>query len=276
MDYKSLITITIALAMLCNHGVSTRGLSGMNETEFMAESKSINRHATIKTIKTQFGDIFDCVDIYKQPSLLHPLLKNHKIQMRPSYLKRNSTEDSISTESNSLPSNLAKMFGLGKGCPKGTVPIRRKVVKEGITRSINAYAGIVIHPDEGKRFKGAAAGLNVYQPSPVVSGQFSGALIEVFAGYVSNVAYIHTGWMVNPSFYGDAQTRFFIEWQEETDGEISGCFDMECPGFVQVDTNLPVGAAFSKVSKINGEQIVSDMRLTMVKLIKPLLIYVFY
>ncbi|OMO83558.1 hypothetical protein COLO4_22434 [Corchorus olitorius] len=243
MDYKSVITITIALAMLCNHGVSTRGLSGMNETEFMAESKSINRHATIKSIK-----------------------------MRPSYLERTSTEDSISTES-SLPSNIAKMFGLGKGCPKGTVPIRRKVVKEGITRPINAvsykfgknqsmnydddeindsgsgtghdYAGIVIRPYAGKRFEGAAAGLNIYQPSPVVSGQFSGALIEVFAGDIGNIAYIHTGWM------------------EETDGEISGCFDTECPGFVQVDTNLPVGAAFSNVSKINGEQFVRDMSLTM-------------
>ncbi|XP_050898104.1 uncharacterized protein LOC127104997 isoform X1 [Lathyrus oleraceus] len=30
----------------------------------------------------QMEDDFDCVDIYKQPSLQHPLLKNHKIQDR--------------------------------------------------------------------------------------------------------------------------------------------------------------------------------------------------
>jgi len=27
------------------------------------------------------ADKFDCVDIYKQPSLQHPLLKKHKIQV---------------------------------------------------------------------------------------------------------------------------------------------------------------------------------------------------
>ncbi|GMH17619.1 hypothetical protein Nepgr_019460 [Nepenthes gracilis] len=36
--------------------------------------------ATIKTIKWDNGDIFDCVDIYKQPAFKHPNLKNHKLQ----------------------------------------------------------------------------------------------------------------------------------------------------------------------------------------------------
>ncbi|CAM0909234.1 unnamed protein product [Alopecurus aequalis] len=37
----------------------------------------------LKTIKTEDGDVFKCIDINTQPALEHPLLKNHKIQMKP-------------------------------------------------------------------------------------------------------------------------------------------------------------------------------------------------
>lgn len=32
-------------------------------------------------LQTEDGNIFDCVDIYKQPAFDHPLLKNHTIQV---------------------------------------------------------------------------------------------------------------------------------------------------------------------------------------------------
>lgn len=31
--------------------------------------------------QTRHGDIYDCVDIYKQPAFDHPWLKDHKIQV---------------------------------------------------------------------------------------------------------------------------------------------------------------------------------------------------
>lgn len=33
-------------------------------------------------LQTKDADIFDCVDIYKQPAFSHPLLKDHKLQVR--------------------------------------------------------------------------------------------------------------------------------------------------------------------------------------------------
>jgi hypothetical protein len=36
-------------------------------------------------VESEDGDIIDYVDIYKQPAFNHPSLKNHNIQMRPSY-----------------------------------------------------------------------------------------------------------------------------------------------------------------------------------------------
>lgn len=32
-------------------------------------------------LQTEVGDVYDCIDILKQPSLDHPLLQNHKIQV---------------------------------------------------------------------------------------------------------------------------------------------------------------------------------------------------
>ncbi|KAF5197172.1 Nep-interacting protein [Thalictrum thalictroides] len=73
-------------------------------------------------LQTEYGDIYDCIDIYKQPAFDHPALKNHKIQMEstsyPEGMKREI----------SLLSNTTKVLNIGLpdgGCPKGTVPIRR-------------------------------------------------------------------------------------------------------------------------------------------------------
>ncbi|CAH2060486.1 unnamed protein product, partial [Thlaspi arvense] len=45
---------------------------------FVAQSGETIRD--LKSFKLNENIIYDCVDIYKQPSLNHPLLQNHKIQ----------------------------------------------------------------------------------------------------------------------------------------------------------------------------------------------------
>ncbi|KAG6636769.1 hypothetical protein CIPAW_11G133800 [Carya illinoinensis] len=71
------------------------------------------------TLKTAEGDIFDCIDIYKQPAFDHPLLKNHSIQMKPSSFPERVGDKTLRPA--------AKTFadGLNEGCPFGTVPIKR-------------------------------------------------------------------------------------------------------------------------------------------------------
>ncbi|CAL9757938.1 unnamed protein product, partial [Musa acuminata subsp. burmannicoides] len=44
--------------------------------------KILNKPA-VRSFQSGKGDIFDCVDMFKQPAFDHPLLRNHKIQMRP-------------------------------------------------------------------------------------------------------------------------------------------------------------------------------------------------
>ncbi|XP_044468941.1 uncharacterized protein LOC123198321 isoform X1 [Mangifera indica] len=67
-------------------GVAGRKLLSREEDEEIERQlKVLNKLAlkTIKILQTEHGDIIDCVDIYKQPSLDHPILKNLTIQMEP-------------------------------------------------------------------------------------------------------------------------------------------------------------------------------------------------
>uniref|UniRef100_A0A0E0CSI1 Neprosin PEP catalytic domain-containing protein n=1 Tax=Oryza meridionalis TaxID=40149 RepID=A0A0E0CSI1_9ORYZ len=69
--------------------------------------------------KTGDGDVYDCVDIYKQPAMNHPLLKNHIIQMEPSSYPLDLDIQSI------LSSNISESNFPDIKCPTGTIPILR-------------------------------------------------------------------------------------------------------------------------------------------------------
>ncbi|XP_022637381.1 uncharacterized protein LOC111241785 [Vigna radiata var. radiata] len=56
------------------------------EMELERQLKLINK-PPLKTIHTKYGDTVDCIDINKQPAFDHPLLKNHKLQKKPSIRK---------------------------------------------------------------------------------------------------------------------------------------------------------------------------------------------
>ncbi|XP_042950335.1 uncharacterized protein LOC122282451 [Carya illinoinensis] len=152
----------------------------------------------IKSIKTAEGDIFDCVDIYKQPAFDHPLLKNHSIQMKPNFFPERG-------EDKTLP-HVAKTsaVGLSEGCPFGTVPIKRTrkedlllakmFVKDSgsnIASPPTHYATRKLQSSAGTNYKGAAATINIQNPQ-VIDNQFSQAFIQVRSG----VDVIQVGWMV--------------------------------------------------------------------------------
>ncbi|XP_039007112.1 uncharacterized protein LOC120134743, partial [Hibiscus syriacus] len=83
--------------------------------------KQLNKPA-VKTIQSEDGDIIDCVDIYKQPAFDNPALKNHVIQMKPSF---DFKEEKPSTTDESSKLVVAQTWQRSGSCPEGTVPIRR-------------------------------------------------------------------------------------------------------------------------------------------------------
>ncbi|KAK4592414.1 hypothetical protein RGQ29_016810 [Quercus rubra] len=199
-------------------------------------------HVTFeKDYGTKFGYIVDCIDINKQLAFDHPLLKDHKIQERPHFSKK-------TTKNARLSRNRSSMIGLQQdACPSGTVPIRRTTKADLIairSMSNNIYpqttkvpnehnAVIKMRTVENHGYIGVKGSINVY--NPVVKEGSSYARMYIMKGADENLNSITTGWM--------------------TDGaQKTGCFNIRCPGFVQVDKRVYLGSAISNVSIPNGPQ----------------------
>ncbi|CAN6830973.1 unnamed protein product [Brassica oleracea] len=261
---------TVALMIVCviiSPGVYGQELANDQEIEVERLLKRLNKPALI-SIKSEDGDIIDCVPIHSQLAFDHPLLKNHTIQMRPSF-----TPESTSTSTYTMNKTKATQVWNKNGrCPENTVAIRR-IMKEDILRSksienfgkkttqgILLYGANAIHEHAVMRaapgtFFGTRFVLNVWEPSVQYDTEFSLAQTWLVSGSGSNLNSIEAGFQVYKQKYGDKQLRLFVFWTPNGYGTSRGCYNTDCPGFVQVSKNLIVGGAFKPVSQYNGAQI---------------------
>ncbi|KAF8396388.1 hypothetical protein HHK36_018005 [Tetracentron sinense] len=82
--------VSLVLLLACSLIVSYinvveggRKLSRKEDMEFERQLKLLNKPA-VMSIKTEYGDIYDSVDFYKQPAFDHPLLKTYTFETSPS------------------------------------------------------------------------------------------------------------------------------------------------------------------------------------------------
>ncbi|KAL9255801.1 neprosin-like protein [Drosera capensis] len=205
---------------------------------------------TIKTMKMPDGDVVYCLDMYKQPALEHPLLKNHILQTEPS--KR--------TAFNRNHTKLSKIFQ-SWNCPDGSVPIRRQVNNDIQVRkrkpvapeSVNSGHQYAITQFSGNAIQGAYATIDIWKPSLAIpEADFSLTQIWVLAGSGTQLNSMEAGWHVYPKINGDTEPRFFIYWT--ADGyATTGCYDLSCPGFVQTNNEYAPGVALQP-SVYQGQQ----------------------
>uniref|UniRef100_A0A7N0TPM9 Neprosin PEP catalytic domain-containing protein n=1 Tax=Kalanchoe fedtschenkoi TaxID=63787 RepID=A0A7N0TPM9_KALFE len=102
------------------NGVEVK-LAVKEKIELHRKFKLYNKPA-VEEIKTFNGDTYKCVDFYKQPAFDHPLLRNHSYHPNLDQYKLQN----VSQES----SWISELWANGKGCPDGTVPIRKYTRKE--------------------------------------------------------------------------------------------------------------------------------------------------
>ncbi|KAL0438225.1 UNVERIFIED_CONTAM: hypothetical protein Slati_2305500 [Sesamum latifolium] len=95
---------------------------------------------------TVYGDVYDCIDVYKQHSLTHPAHRDHKIKMKPS---REILAAFPSQRNESKISFVNKLWKSKKGCPKGTVPIRRTTTNDHMNLANNSWDHSLSHSDNG-------------------------------------------------------------------------------------------------------------------------------
>ncbi|KAI4376970.1 hypothetical protein MLD38_014670 [Melastoma candidum] len=238
--------------------------------------KLLNKPA-VKSIWSEDGDVFDCIDVHNQPAFDLPTLKNHKIQMKPSF----KLPQESSNVKGGMPSLLASQTWRKNGsCPIGTVPIRR-VRKQDLLRatSVGEFGKkylpsnsppreqvVVINNTQVKvpvmdnysqaiiltmayNYIGAEGDINVWNPRVDLDSDFTTAQIWLSHGY----EFVEAGWMVNPKLYGDRQTRLFVHWTVDAN-QGKGCFDLTCPGFVQTSHDVGVGSAITPISSTSGDQ----------------------
>ncbi|XP_050872304.1 uncharacterized protein LOC127074928 [Lathyrus oleraceus] len=208
--------------------------------------QQINKPA-IKTIHSPDGDIIDCVLFRNQPAFDLPILKEYQSLDYQEKLKgRNQINNS---------SVFQPWSSSGEFCPEGTVPIRRtneqerRFGRKDMTIPKRLYE--VITFVQGRGYEGAKASLNVWAPQVENAEESSSAKIWVQSPTAKES--IEAGWQVFPKQYGDHNPRLFIYWTADA-YKSTGCYNLQCPGFVQFSRTIGLGAAITPVSKRLGTQ----------------------
>ncbi|KAI3883505.1 hypothetical protein MKX03_010518 [Papaver bracteatum] len=233
----------------------------------LIDGRTISNTRIIKTIKVDKDEIIDCYDIYKQPSLNHPLLRNHTIQARPSMYPKKLKLDNLGTL------QLTQTWHKYGTCPQGTILVRRigkdypstllrkhrhpelshskdspDTLQPNDIRDVHEYATIKVHDN----FLGAQEKINLWNPVMEVPSEFSVSQIWVAAGNGDDLNTIEAGWQVYQYRYHDSHTRFFILWTGDNYRKF--CTNLDCSAFVHTSSEIALGCNFSEVSTFKGNQ----------------------
>ncbi|TVU50719.1 hypothetical protein EJB05_02106, partial [Eragrostis curvula] len=229
--------------------------------------------------KSECGDIIDCIDIYKQPSLKNPLLKDHIIQLKPD-MEPPKILDKLRGRNYSFPKQTWQRSG---SCPEGTIPILRKPTGAG---DDIANRTIPLSPygrptnaniqDEGNGkleiaaayavsgpYHGASAALPIWKVQ-VEPNEFSKNYLLIASPHERNFTpikgksppdiknQIAVGTAIYPSVLGDDNPRLYI-YATTDGGETSHCLNHEC-GFIQTNNQFALGTRFQDGnSRVGGE-----------------------
>jgi Neprosin len=156
-------------------------------------------------------------------------------------------------------------FGNKQACPSGTIPIRRMTLPD-VTQftSLSAYlakqpAGAgdpTIDPGTAHRYavgyqSVANTGSNSWLDLWNNTGDFD--LSQIWdVSEASTVQTLEAGWIHYPAKFNTNNSVLFIFWTPNN--YASGCYDLDCSGFVQTNSSVYLGAAFSTYSTLGGSQ----------------------
>ncbi|KAK2453582.1 hypothetical protein QL285_001250 [Trifolium repens] len=232
-----LLLLVLCLVTIASHGVDGSHSTFKEDLELERQLKLINK-PPIKSIHTKFGYIVDCIDIYKQPAFDHPLLKNHKLQRRPNFYIKKENSSVKNSPTNSI-------FGFDEvECPIRTVPIRR-MTKDDLIRAKSLWndniltATAVHHIADvslklpGEQYYGVSGTTSIYNPKTSIA-----------QASLSHV-YIQSS---------DGTNKIFVGWQSDNFKK-TGCYNVQCQGFVQIESHYYVGGVIPKVSVYGGPMV---------------------
>ncbi|CAM0906782.1 unnamed protein product [Alopecurus aequalis] len=223
------------------------------------------------TIESKNGEIIDCVDIYKQPSLNNPLLKDSKDQIMRDIATAVAEQEDWDMKTATVEQEWHKS---GRQCPTGSIPIMRTdptvVDLSGIfaplgvgnTSTLSDTAGaantteFAVAIAANGPYRGAYVLLPAWKAARVHESEFAATFLIV--GGTVDTSFLPTpgrlpanvtnqigvGLFANPSLNGgDNNPRLTIFYTP--DGGKSQCFNFQCGGFIQTNKAIALGASIA-------------------------------
>ncbi|KAK9985102.1 hypothetical protein SO802_034627 [Lithocarpus litseifolius] len=251
-----LVLFTLFLSFSTNE-VGCKRIYREDHMELKRQLKHLNKLAK-KTIRTKYGDTYDCINLYEHPFFNYHSLKNHTYDFP---VRSTSNPKGIRDQKSSLLFNPSNFWLNGKGCPDGMVPIKRnteddlkraKLATEihnskykplTIDRPGTHYA-IVRTKNTNIVYHGGSTSISIYNPK-VEGTQYSSARIKVLNGPDS----IEVGWTVNPTLYNDTSTRLYTFTKTSN----SSCFNTFCKSIIPTSTDIPLGIPIVPISTLDQQ-----------------------
>jgi hypothetical protein len=204
------------------------------------------------------GEVYDCVPVAQQPSVR--LLGLHTIDTPPDRPPAGTPLSSA---------RVATVASAAKACADGTIPFRRITLEE-LTRyptlqdffDKEPRAAVAAHKYafqyETANTRGSSGTLDLWDPT------INTAASEVFSlsqhwtvgtkGTVSQTAEV--GWQKFPSKYGVTKhSVFFIYYTTDSYNPGTGCYNLDCAGFVQTSKSVIIGGSFPAYSTLGPPRV---------------------
>ncbi|KAE7996403.1 hypothetical protein FH972_001132 [Carpinus fangiana] len=232
-----IVVIFLCFILVCNNLVEANwGLSTKEVSEFKKQLINLKKLA-IKSIQIGDGEIYDCIDFYKQPGFTHPFWRNTTFEMKQRLFVEGMRTNDIGFK--------------GVGCPHGTVPIRRvnedDLIRAKILSNIHPsnlndepghhYAILRTKAYPERKLDGIESYISLLNTTGIIGSQYRAFQLTISNGLDS----ISAGFTVNPLLFKDNKTRLFTHLT--IDGSTQ-CFNQDCPGYVQISSEIPLGWTF--------------------------------
>ncbi|HEX6099310.1 MAG TPA: neprosin family prolyl endopeptidase [Thermoanaerobaculia bacterium] len=220
-----------------------------------------------RAVRDSAGTLFDCIPIERQPGLRggKPLLTPRMPTLPSGPAGEGAGPRGRAIQPNSV------------GCGARTIPMRRitleqmarfRTLEEYLTRKKKRHSVAGTDDDDGVHYYataeqvvdayGAGTDMSIWQPVVPSGPNDSISQVWVSGGSGAEMQTAEAGWMVYPVKNGTDSPVLFEFWTP--DGYASGCYDLECPGFVQTNKNWTLGGAVGPISQPGGDQ--SVLRVT--------------
>nr|POE69210.1 hypothetical protein CFP56_78213 [Quercus suber] len=176
--------------------------------------------------------------------------------MRPSSYPEGFSFDEINDVSSNFEPEFTQPWHLNGRCPEGTIPIRRTkeedllragsvanfgrkkyhTIPDAQNKNDQIYNEYATYGEAGDKYYGMSAEMNLWNPHTQEDNEFSVSQFWLENGdYGKNFDAIEGG-ALHEAF------------------QYTGCVNLLCPGFVQVDKQIAMGARVTPYSKYDGNQ----------------------